>query len=260
MPDINNEIKRRELVIFYVLDTSGSMNDDGKIGVLNEAMRETSHVLENIAKSNADAEIKIAVMQFNSGAEWVTENGPVYLEDFVWDDLKAGGLTDIGMALNELYDKMSREKFLKSEVGQYIPVIIFMGDGYPTDNWEKALEDLKASNKWFKRSTKIAFALGDAADEKVLAKIVGNSEAVVKTNDMELFKRLIRFVSATASMVNSSSRTSNNPINGGDIVSSFSEESGEPLDSFTPSLTAEEEEEISDVQDQVWDDDDDDWD
>lgn len=69
MPE-QGTVTRKKLVVFYVLDTSGSMEDDGKIGALNEAMRETVDVLQNIAKGNADAEIQIAVLQFSSGAQW----------------------------------------------------------------------------------------------------------------------------------------------------------------------------------------------
>lgn len=44
MPE-QGAVTRKKLVVFYVLDTSGSMEDDGKIGALNEAMRETVDVL-----------------------------------------------------------------------------------------------------------------------------------------------------------------------------------------------------------------------
>lgn len=224
MPNTNSpEIRRRELVIFYVLDTSGSMINDGKISVLNEAMKETTYVLQDIAKTNAEAEIKVAIMEFNSGAHWITKHGPVYLEDFIWDDLTAGGLTDIGVALGELQDKMTRHKFLKSDTGQYIPVVIFMSDGYPTDNWNKALKELKDNNQWFNHATKVAFALGNDADEKVLANIVGNREAVVKTNDMELFRKLIQFVSVAASMVIIESRTEGQSYSGADILKQYAE-------------------------------------
>ena len=87
MPE-QGAVTRKKLVVFYVLDTSGSMEDDGKIGALNEAMRETVDVLQNIAKGNADVELQIAVLQFSSGAQWITEK-PIYVEDFYWDDLKA---------------------------------------------------------------------------------------------------------------------------------------------------------------------------
>ena len=48
MPE-QGTVTRKKLVVFYVLDTSGSMEDDGKIGALNEAMRETVDVLQNLS-------------------------------------------------------------------------------------------------------------------------------------------------------------------------------------------------------------------
>lgn len=229
MPE-QGTVTRKKLVVFYVLDTSGSMEDDGKIGALNEAMRETVDVLQNIAKGNADAEIQIAVLQFSSGAQWVTEK-PKYVEDFYWDDLKAGGLTDIGDALSELYNKMSRHEFLQSNTGYMIPIIIFMSDGYPTDNWEKALQkitDKETGNKWFRYSTKIAFALGKDADVNTLSKIVGNKEAVIQTSDLETFKKMIKVVSANTVLTNSISHPQGQGTSGTDIVKKITDEEKDP--------------------------------
>jgi uncharacterized protein YegL len=108
---------------------------------------------------------------------------------------------------------------MKSHTGNKIPVIIFMSDGYPNDsNWEQELSTLNG-NKWFQSAIKIAFALGDDADENILAKVVGSSEAVIKTSNLEKFKKAIRIVSATASLAASTSRTSSGDISGADIVS-----------------------------------------
>lgn len=218
MPTISElqETPRRMLHIFYVLDTSGSMLG-APVATLNRAMEETIGVLKQQAQSNADALVKIAVLEFNSGCRWVQPNGPEEMEDFIWEDLEAGGCTDMGAALKELNSKLSRNKFLSSMTGAYLPVIIFMTDGGATDNYEKALDEIRC-NKWFERGVKIGFAIGDGADEKMIAKIVGNSEAVVKTNDLELFSRLLKFVSVTASLTCSTSRTSAQAMSGGDVV------------------------------------------
>lgn len=232
MPGNDIAITRKKLVIFYVLDTSGSMVDEGKIGALNEAMRETVTVLQEIASKNADAEMQIAVMEFSSGARWITDT-PTFLEDFYWDDLTAGGLTDIGDALHELRTKMSRSTFLQSDTGYMVPIIIFMSDGYPTDSWEKELQkitDEKTGNKWFKYSTKIAFALGKDADVNMLSKIVGNKEAVIQTNDLEDFKKMIKIVSATSSLLNSVSQpTGGAGTSGVDIVKKATGEESDPI-------------------------------
>ncbi len=232
MPNLETDFKeapRKDLHVFYVLDTSGSM-EGTKISTLNRAMEESTQALADVAKSNGDAKLKIAVMEFNSGCKWVTSNGPEDLEeDFFWDPLKAGGLTDIGAALKELNTKLSRKAFLNSMTGALMPIIIFMTDGYATDNYEKALDEIRG-NKWFKYGTKIGFAVGDDADLKMISSVVGNSEAVIRTNDLELFKKLLRFVSVTASKLVSESTTTGTAPTAKDIVEKAKEELGLPDD------------------------------
>lgn len=218
MPKIDEleAIPRRVLNIFYVLDTSRSMN--GKpIDTLNSAMKETINILSEQAKTNADAMLKIAVLEFNSGCEWLQPSGPEEAEDFVWNNLQAKGITDMGHALAELDSKLSKDVYLKSMTGSYSPIIIFMTDGAPTDNYKKYLERIR-QNKWFRRSTKIGFALGHNPDVQMIAEIVGNSEAVLSTSDLSTFSRLIKFVSTTSSMMCSVVKSPSDEVTGADIV------------------------------------------
>lgn len=225
MPDIREQekIARKLLPIIYVLDTSGSMDGD-RIAAVNAAMNETMEVLRDVSNNNPTAELKIGVLQFSSGAKWITDSGLVFMDDFFWNDLKAGGLTDFGSALNELNKKMSRKEFLNSDVGYKVPVIIFMSDGEPTDDYESAIKKINASNKWFKASTKIAIAVGDDANIEVLQKIAGNKEAVIKVDDLETLKKSIRVVSVTSAMIGSKSKTDSDST--GDIMASIKEDMG----------------------------------
>ena len=218
MPNVNEtvEVARKVLPIIYVLDTSGSMAGD-RIAAVNEAMNETMEVLKDVSAKNPDAEIKVGVLQFATGADWVT-NGLVFMEDFFWNDLTAGGVTDFGSALNELHNKLSRSEFLISETGFCVPVIMFMSDGMPTDDYEKALNNILENNKWFRHATKIGIAVGEAADRNVLAKITGNDEAVIAVDDVETLKKLIKVASVTSSMINSKSRTSAEGNNAAAII------------------------------------------
>lgn len=256
MPRINNlsESPRKELHVFYILDTSGSM-EGAKISALNHAMEECTAALKTLAKSNGDAKMKIAVMEFNSGCRWITSNGPEDLEeDFEYEYLKAGGLTDIGAALKELNTKLSRHEFLNSMTGALMPVIIFMTDGNATDDYQKALQEIR-KNRWFARGTKIGFAIGDDPDYKMLSSVVGNSEAVIKTTDLELFKRLMRFVSVTASMLVSQSATTNAVNTGGDIIRQAKQEMNIPSDVTVALDQAEyDPEPVWDEEDTGWDD------
>lgn len=235
MRDLAEGIVKKELHIFYVLDTSGSMTG-APIAALNDAMRDTVNELAEISKTSADAAFKLAVMEYNSACRWVTfgDNGLEDMEDFFWTDLEARGLTNLGEAMKELNNQLSRNAMMKSATGNKIPVIIFMSDGYPNDSWEQALNELK-NNKWYNTAIKIAFALGDDADESVLAQVVGSTEAVIKTNDLAAFKSMIRIVSVTASLAASTSRTTSGGISGEDIVKNIPV-NPDPIDPFDPNF------------------------
>ncbi len=222
MPDINefSAVPRRALHLFYVLDTSGSMSN-APIATLNMAMTETVEALKDLAKKNSDAQLKISVLEFNTSCKWTQSGGPEDVEDFFWQDLEAGGMTYMGAALKELDSKLSRNAFLRSMTGNYLPVIIFMTDGFANDDYAGPLAKIR-ENRWFAKSTKIGFAIGENPDVNMISEIVGSPEAVIQTTDLDKFARMIRFASVTASMLAGTSRTSSNDISGSSIVSSIS--------------------------------------
>ena len=123
MPNFDSfeSVPRRELDVIYVLDTSGSMNGL-PIQRLNAAMGNTVDALQQMARHNGNAHVKIAVLEFNSMCRWMQPAGPEDLEDFFWTDLEASGMTYMGTALKELNSKLSRHAFLNSMTGSFLPV------------------------------------------------------------------------------------------------------------------------------------------
>ena len=224
MPSITEltSAPRRALPIFYVLDTSGSMAG-APIERLNHAMEETVDALKQVAAHNGDAQLKVAVLEFNSTVRWLQPAGPEDMEDFIWQDLSAGGMTAVGAALTELDSKLSRNAFLSSATGSLYPVIIFMTDGMANDDYEGPLKAIR-QNKFFKHAVKVGFAIGDNADAEMIAKAVGDSEAVIKTDDLALFARLMRFVSVTSSTMASVSHTAESDLNGASVVQTVLEQ------------------------------------
>jgi len=188
---------KKELVIFFIIDRSGSMSGT-KIGAVNTAIREVLPALRGIGGS--DANIKIAVLGFSTEAQWISP--PVSADEFMWEDIAAAGWTDFGAALNMLGEKMSRREFLNSAAGYAAPVTILMSDGQPTDSWLAPLEILRQNN-WFKLATKIAIAIGNDADKKVLAEFTGDPQAVLVSHTPEDLKKLIRIVTLTSSQIGS---------------------------------------------------------
>ncbi len=209
-------IPRKQLNIFYVLDTSGSM-DGVPIATLNRTMSETISSVKQLVEKTADALVKISVLLFNSSCQWVQPKGAERLEDFIWEDVKAGGMTEMGLALKELNSKMSRKGFIESDIGSYLPVIIIMTDGRPTDEPDEALEEIK-KNKWFTKAVKIGFALGPCADVNLLEKIVQDSEAVIKTDSLETFARLFKKATVNSIVMQGQSRTTADVVTGKGIV------------------------------------------
>lgn len=206
LTDIIESVPRRTMVLFFLIDTSGSMAGT-KIGTLNATVEEIIPDLRDLSDSNADAQIKIAVMQFSTGAEWITAKGPENLDNFAWHFLEAGGVTDLGEACRELNSKLSTKAFMQEATGSYAPAIFLMSDGAPTDDYKKPLEELKRNN-WFKKAIKVALAIGDNANLDVLEEFTGTNEAVLEAKNKEMLKRMIRFVSVRASEVASKSSSS----------------------------------------------------
>lgn len=225
-------VARPLLPIIFVLDTSGSMTGQ-PISMLNHAMEEVINIVGNFAASNADALLKIGVLQFSSGAKWIQPKGLEEFGDFIYNPLSAGGLTDMGAALDELDKKLSRKAFLVSTTGRCKPILIFMTDGQPTDDWESALKNISENNKWYKNSIKIGFAVGDQANTEVLSRVVGNSEAVIQTSDLETFNILLQKVAINSAMIGSKSHIAGDEPSGKDIVRSTIEETDNTDDAQT---------------------------
>lgn len=203
-------IVKRQMVLFFVIDTSGSMQGS-KIGAVNTAIREVLPELKDAGGSDID--LKVACLTFSSGCQWMYPT-PIASESFQWNQVEADGVTDLGEACRELSEKLSKNEFLKAPSGSVAPAIFLMSDGEPTDDFESGLAQLKQNN-WFKYAIKVAVAIGDDANKDVLAKFTGNIESVVTVHTPEALKKWIRKVSITSSQIGSKSQ----PVNNGQIQS-----------------------------------------
>jgi len=197
------EIPRRTMVLFFIIDTSGSM-DGSKIGAVNVAIEEVIPAIREVSDENADAQIKIAALEFSSGARWITANGPIEAEQFRWSYLNASGVTDFGAACKALNDKLSTKAFMQEATGSFAPAIFLLSDGEPTDEWQSSLAVLRKNN-WFKAGVKVAIAIGDDANKDMLKEFTGSMEAVLETHNAVTLKKMIKFVSVRASQVASKS-------------------------------------------------------
>jgi uncharacterized protein YegL len=208
-------IPRKTMVLFFLIDTSGSMNGR-KLGSVNEAIREVIPEIKEVSETNADAQIKIAALEFSSGARWLTGNGPVEAEKFLWNDVDAAGPTDLGEACRKLNEKLSTKAFMKEAAGSFAPAVFLMSDGEPTDDFAGGLAVLRENN-WFRAAIKVAIAIGDDANRDNLELFTGTAEAVLEVHSAAMLKKMIKFVSVRASQVASRSSKINDAVGGGPV-------------------------------------------
>ena len=206
-------VPRKTTVIFFIIDTSGSMAGT-RIGAVNSAMEETLEKLREMNADNADGLISVAILEFSGGAKWLTSNGPVSPENYYWNDLNADGLTYMGEAFRMLEEKLHKSSgFMQRASGSFAPVFFLMSDGEPNDDYKSQLLKLhgdgtpKSGNGWFKAGVKVALAVGDEANDHVLMEFTGSTstEAIPRIKDGknagEKLAKMIQFIAVTSSQV-----------------------------------------------------------
>lgn len=195
-------VSKKSLVIFFLIDTSGSMRGK-KMGELNTVMEELIPEIRKVGE--ADTDVKLAVLTFSTDIKWMYTE-PINIEDFEWARLEAKGVTSMGAAFTELADRMSRNGFLNSPSLSFAPVIFLMTDGYPSDDYKAGLEALKA-NSWYKFGLKAALGIGNEANDEMLAEFTGSPETVVHAYSGNQLAQMIKIVAVTASQIGSKSMT-----------------------------------------------------
>ena len=195
-------VSRKSLVIFFLIDTSGSMKGK-KMGELNTVMEELIPEIRRVGE--ADTEVKVAVLTFSTDVRWMYST-PIPIEDFEWARLRANGVTSMGAAFKELSLRMSRNSFLNSPSLSFAPVIFLMTDGYPSDDYREGLKELQ-SNSWYKFGLKAALGIGNEANDDVLAEFTGSKDTVVHAYSGGQLAQMIKIIAVTSAQIGSKSMT-----------------------------------------------------
>lgn len=203
-PDVSNivtSLKKRAMVVFFIVDISGSMRG-ARIGAVNDAIRNVLPELKKRERGNTAAEIRIAVLEFSTRANWRTLS-PELVSTFQYQDIEnVGGGTNYGTAFAALNEKLSRKQFLNATAGAYTPLIIFMTDGKPSDMglYKEELERLK-QNKWFQYSTRAGIAIEEGAlspeCKRVLMEFTENDKNVYEAKNTVILAKQIELVTLT---------------------------------------------------------------
>jgi uncharacterized protein YegL len=185
----------RPLHFIFIADCSGSMQADGKIQALNNAIREAIPHLRDLAARNPHAQILVRALAFSSGTRWhVAEPTPV--ERLIWPDLLAYGYTDLGAALTEVASVLRSPPM---EPRSLPPALVLVSDGEPTDDFEAGIAALMAE-PWGAKAVRLAIGIGRDADTDVLQRFIGRPDIrPVTAAHPEQLVQLIRWASTVAS-------------------------------------------------------------
>ncbi len=181
----------RVLPVIVLADVSGSMAEHAKIETLNLAIREMLTALADTAEP--DVQISIAVISFGGGGARL--HTPLTApEALAWQDLTAAGGTPLGAALDELV-KLAADRTVLPD-NAFVPTVLLVSDGHPTDNFEAALTRFEKSAVGT-RSVRLALRIGPDANQDLLERFTGDRNAVLAATDAAEIDRHFRFVTYT---------------------------------------------------------------
>ncbi|MBI3037672.1 tellurium resistance protein [bacterium] len=204
------ELATRPLHFIWIADCSGSMQADGKIQTLNEAVREAIPHMRKAADENPNARVLVRAVAFSDEVGWPISD-PTPVENFSWVDLQAKGISSMGKAFESI---SLRLKSPPMDQRALPPVLVLISDGYPTDDFDEGLR-LLLSEPWGKKSIRMAIAIGEDADQEVLEKFIDNPQIKpLHANNPESLVKYIKWASTSvlkavsAPMTPSSEKTS----------------------------------------------------
>lgn len=179
----------RRLPVYILADCSGSMNGN-PIESVKSGIRALHSEL--MGDPSAVESTYLSVITFDSNAQQIVPL--TELSQFNAPDIRAGGTTAFGAALQLLMDAMDREvkRNTPEQKGDWKPLIFIFTDGEPTDRWEQTADQLKTKRP----GNIIAVACGDRAVPQALKRVTDNV-LIMKDMSPDSFKQFFKWVSAS---------------------------------------------------------------
>jgi uncharacterized protein YegL len=155
------------------------MNDLRKIDTLNDCV--TTMIRSFATEDSLRGEIQVGVVTFGNTAR--LHQPLVTATQLKWTDMQAGGRTPLGGAFTLLTDLLADEHVIPKRA--FMPVLILVSDGKPTDEWEEPLERLLASPRG-EKAVRLAVGIGSDMEEEdfdVLRKFIAQPGTEPKRAD-----------------------------------------------------------------------------
>ena len=174
--------------VYYLVDASENMIGN-RIGTVDAAMEDIPILFREI-EHETDSHVYLKIMKYNTWAQWQTpELTP--LDDFIWNDIQAGGKAELGAALNLLGTELIENNSID------FSIIFLLGSETPTDDYEEVIDKLYMMDK-FQMSVRIVVNIESEFPYEIAYKFTGNKDNVMNAKDSyALKKKIIDAINAT---------------------------------------------------------------
>jgi uncharacterized protein YegL len=193
----------RRLPVYFLLDTSGSMNGE-PIQALNNAMSGMINSLRSDAQ--ASETLWISIITFDRVINEISPLTELPLFQLPEIICPPSGPTNTGKALELLYDKVSKEvkKGSPTQKGDWRPLLFIFTDGKPSDIqlYTEMIPKIKSLNF----GSIVGCAAGALADNSKL-KELADTVVHLDTADSSTLKQFFKWVSDTIEQGNKSMGT-----------------------------------------------------
>lgn len=180
----------KTLPVVLLLDTSGSMHENGKIAVLNSAVNEMLASFKNLDATNAS--ISVSIITFGGSAQIYQELKPVCEIGEI--NMIANGMTPMGGAIRLAKEMIENKEIITSRT--YRPTVVLVSDGMPNDSWETVIEDFKNEGRSAK-CYRMAMGIGvneGTTEHKVLERFISQEERVYEADDASNIRKFFKYV------------------------------------------------------------------
>ena len=180
----------KTLPVVLLLDTSGSMRENGKIAVLNSAVNEMLTSFKNLDATNAS--ISVSIITFGGNVQICQELKPV--SEIGEINMIASGMTPMGGAVRLAKEMIENKEIITSRT--YRPTVVLVSDGMPNDSWEDAIDLFKndgRSAKCYRMAMGIGVEEG-TTEHKVLENFISNEERVYSAEDASNIRKFFKYV------------------------------------------------------------------
>lgn len=180
----------RTLPVVLLLDTSGSMSENGKISTMNTAVNEMLEGFKSLDSTNA--QISVAIVTFGGRAEKYSALTPA--SDMGSVAMSANGNTPLGAALTMAKKMIEDKEVITSRA--YRPVVVLVSDGMPNDSWQQPLEEFKSTGRTAK-CYRMAMGIGvgeNTENYNVLKRFIDEEERVFCASDAKDIEKFFKYV------------------------------------------------------------------